>query len=162
MKGRIVIELELEHTPETGSGLPDIAHTTYDLRKHIDAFVWTDKTPERNGSSPSIGQSSGWRWRRSHSCRARARRAARPASARCRSHTTEQRRPSRPACSERTRAECLGDRVATIAFLYSGRILQRLFRRRLDRADRRRRAGGSQRSRSSARPDLLSRRDASP
>jgi hypothetical protein len=37
--------------------------------------------------------------------------------------------PSRPACSERMRAECLGDRVATIAFLDSGRTLQRLFRR---------------------------------
>jgi hypothetical protein len=43
MKGRIVIELELDHTPETGSGLPDIAHNAYDLRKHIEAFVWTDK-----------------------------------------------------------------------------------------------------------------------
>jgi hypothetical protein len=26
-----------------GRGLPDIGHVAYDLRKHIDKYVWTDK-----------------------------------------------------------------------------------------------------------------------
>ncbi len=43
MKGKIVIELQLDHTSDTGSGLPDIGHVAYDLRKHIDGYEWTDK-----------------------------------------------------------------------------------------------------------------------
>lgn len=43
MKGTVVIELALDHTPDSGSGLPDIGHVAYDLRKHIEQYVWTSK-----------------------------------------------------------------------------------------------------------------------
>ena len=43
MKGKIVIELALDHTPDSGSGLPDIAHVAYDLRKHIEELEVPDK-----------------------------------------------------------------------------------------------------------------------
>ena len=43
MQGKIVIELALDHTAETGSGLPDIGHVAYELRKHIDGYEWTAK-----------------------------------------------------------------------------------------------------------------------
>jgi hypothetical protein len=43
LKGKVVIELALDHTSDTGSGLPDIGHVAYDLRKHIERYEWTDK-----------------------------------------------------------------------------------------------------------------------
>ena len=43
MRGKVIIELALDHTPDTGSGLPDIGHVAYDLRKHIEQYEWPDK-----------------------------------------------------------------------------------------------------------------------
>lgn len=43
MKGKIVIELELDHTSDSGSGLPDIGYVAYSLRKHVEGYEWTDK-----------------------------------------------------------------------------------------------------------------------
>jgi hypothetical protein len=33
MEGRITIELRTEHTPDSGSGLPDLGHDAYWLMK---------------------------------------------------------------------------------------------------------------------------------
>lgn len=35
MKGKIIIELTLDHTPDSGSGLPDLGHTAYWLKKEL-------------------------------------------------------------------------------------------------------------------------------
>jgi hypothetical protein len=43
LQAKITIELALDYTPDTGSGLPDIGHVAYALRKHIDQYEWTDK-----------------------------------------------------------------------------------------------------------------------
>ncbi|HTC58685.1 MAG TPA: hypothetical protein VK691_01035 [Solirubrobacteraceae bacterium] len=42
MEGRITIELRTEHTPNTGSGLPDLGHDAYWLMKMIRNLVYTD------------------------------------------------------------------------------------------------------------------------
>lgn len=51
MEGRITIELRGAHTPDTGSGLPDLGHDAYWLMKVIQELVYTDasskETPMR-------------------------------------------------------------------------------------------------------------------
>jgi hypothetical protein len=35
VKGKIIIELTLDHTPDSGSGLPDMGHTAYWIKKEL-------------------------------------------------------------------------------------------------------------------------------
>jgi hypothetical protein len=42
MEGRITIELRTEHTPDSGSGLPDLGHDAYWLMKQIRELVYKD------------------------------------------------------------------------------------------------------------------------
>jgi hypothetical protein len=51
MEGRITIELRTDHTPDTGSGLPDLGHDAYWLMKKIPAITFKDA----NGKERPIG-----------------------------------------------------------------------------------------------------------
>lgn len=42
MEGKITIELRTDHTPDSGSGLPDLGHDAYWLMKMIRDLVYTD------------------------------------------------------------------------------------------------------------------------
>jgi hypothetical protein len=42
MRGTITIELHLEHTPDSGSGLPDLGHDAYFLMKAIPKPIFKD------------------------------------------------------------------------------------------------------------------------
>jgi hypothetical protein len=42
VEGKITIELRTERTPDTGSGLPDIGHDAYWLKKTIPTLVFKD------------------------------------------------------------------------------------------------------------------------
>lgn len=42
MEGQITIELRTKHTPDTGSGLPDLGHDAYWLKKTIPTLVFRD------------------------------------------------------------------------------------------------------------------------
>lgn len=52
MEGRITIELRTEHTPNSGSGLPDLGHDAYWLMKMIRDLACTDK----NGNETTMGE----------------------------------------------------------------------------------------------------------
>jgi hypothetical protein len=51
MEGRITIELRTEHTPDSGSGLPDLGHDAYWLQKTIPTLPFKDA----NGKERPIG-----------------------------------------------------------------------------------------------------------
>jgi hypothetical protein len=51
MEGRITIELRTDHTPDSGSGLPDLGHDAYSLMKAISALTFKDA----NGKAHPIG-----------------------------------------------------------------------------------------------------------
>lgn len=42
MEGKITLELRTDHTPDSGSGLPDLGHDAYWLMKMIRDLVYTD------------------------------------------------------------------------------------------------------------------------
>jgi hypothetical protein len=42
MQGKIMIELRTPHTPDTGSGLPDLGHDAYWLKKRIPELIFKD------------------------------------------------------------------------------------------------------------------------
>lgn len=42
MRGRIIIELATEKTPDSGSGLPDLGHDAYWLKKEIPKLEFKD------------------------------------------------------------------------------------------------------------------------
>lgn len=52
MEGRITIELRTEHTPGTGSGLPDLGYDAYWLMKRIPELPFKDA----NGKERTIGE----------------------------------------------------------------------------------------------------------
>jgi hypothetical protein len=52
MQGKITIEAHLDHTPDSGSGLPDLGHDAYWLMKEIPALVFKDA----NGKERPIGE----------------------------------------------------------------------------------------------------------
>jgi hypothetical protein len=51
MEGTIRIELRTNHTPDSGSGLPDLGHDAYWLKKTIPTLPFKDA----NGKERSIG-----------------------------------------------------------------------------------------------------------
>lgn len=51
MEGRITLELRAAHTPDTGSGLPDLGHDAYWLMKEIPQLLFKDA----NGKECPIG-----------------------------------------------------------------------------------------------------------
>jgi hypothetical protein len=53
MDGRITIELRAKHTPESGSGLVDLSHDAYWLKKEIPGLEYKDT----NGKMRPIGDS---------------------------------------------------------------------------------------------------------
>jgi len=52
MEGRITIELRTDHTPDSGSGLPDLGHDAYWLMKQIPTIPFKDA----NGKERPIGE----------------------------------------------------------------------------------------------------------
>jgi hypothetical protein len=52
MEGTIKIELRTEHTPDSGSGLPDLGHDAYWLKKTIPTLSFKDA----NGKERPIGE----------------------------------------------------------------------------------------------------------
>lgn len=52
MEGTIRIELRTSHTPDSGSGLPDLGHDAYWLMKAIPALTFKDA----NGKERPIGE----------------------------------------------------------------------------------------------------------
>jgi hypothetical protein len=42
LEGKITIELRTDHTPDSGSGLPDLGHDAYWLMKMIRDLVYED------------------------------------------------------------------------------------------------------------------------
>jgi hypothetical protein len=52
MEGTITIELRTGHTPDSGSGLPDLGHDAYWLMKAIPALTFKDA----NGKERPIGE----------------------------------------------------------------------------------------------------------
>jgi hypothetical protein len=52
MEGKITIELRTDHTPDSGSGLPDLGHDAYWLMKMIQDLVYSDT----NGNETRIGE----------------------------------------------------------------------------------------------------------
>jgi hypothetical protein len=51
MEGKITIELRTDHTPDSGSGLPDLGHDAYWLKKTIPTIPFKDA----NGKERPIG-----------------------------------------------------------------------------------------------------------
>jgi hypothetical protein len=51
MEGKITIELRTAHTPDSGSGLPDLGHDAYWLMKVIPTLAFKDA----NGKERPIG-----------------------------------------------------------------------------------------------------------
>jgi hypothetical protein len=51
MEGKITIELRTDHTPDSGSGLPDLGHDAYWLKKTIPMLPFKDA----NGKERPIG-----------------------------------------------------------------------------------------------------------
>jgi hypothetical protein len=51
MQGTITIELHLDHTPNSGSGLPDLGHDAYWLMKAIPGLIFKDA----NGKERPLG-----------------------------------------------------------------------------------------------------------
>jgi hypothetical protein len=52
MEGKITIELRTSHTPDSGSGLPDLGHDAYWLIKTIPTLTYKDA----NGKERPIGE----------------------------------------------------------------------------------------------------------
>ncbi len=52
MEGFITIRLRTEHTPDTGSGLPDLGHDAYWLMKRIRELEYKDA----NGKLQALGE----------------------------------------------------------------------------------------------------------
>jgi hypothetical protein len=52
MEGKITIELRVAKTPDSGSGLPDLGHDAYFLKKTIPGLTFKDA----NGKERPIGE----------------------------------------------------------------------------------------------------------
>jgi hypothetical protein len=52
MQGKITLELRTDHTPDTGSGLPDLGHDAYFVKKTILGLVFKDA----NGKERPLGE----------------------------------------------------------------------------------------------------------